>query len=295
MLHALLTPAALALDVGDTILGVHAKLQNALAPQICSDETFDLGGGATGRVVGFEAPESDVAWASAMVDETAGGELVAWNGPSIEAPHLYARLAAVDEAYEVEIDFRNRLDAGYEPSGVYEPPASRAAFSQAALRAEYDAAFFDDEARSWRDGVRAAAAADAPSPWAALLVEGRRQYGGDNTGAIGGPLALCVRFPRDDAGAKAAADACASAADRYLGWVRNPKRASWMRTRLIYDRDCLVRQYLARAQIARLTEMHGAGGGAMAAHAAGRLDMMGHNMMQESTGFGSKGDDGERD
>ena len=61
------------------------------------------------------------------------------------------------------------------------------------------------------------------------------------------------------------------------------------------DRDCLVRQYLARAQIARLTEMHGAGGGAMAAHAAGRLDMMGHNMMQESTGFGSKGDDGERD
>ena len=104
-----------------------------------------------------------------------------------------------------------------------------------------------------------------------------------------------MRFPRDDAGAKAAADACAAAADRYLDWVRNPKRASWMRTRLVYDRDCLVRQYLARAQIARLTEMHGAGGGAMAAHAAGRLDMMGHNMMQESTGFGSKGDDGERD
>ena len=49
MLHALLMPAALALDVGATILGVHAKLQNALAPQICSDETFDLGGGATGR------------------------------------------------------------------------------------------------------------------------------------------------------------------------------------------------------------------------------------------------------
>ena len=37
------------------------------------------------------------------------------------------------------------------------------------------------------------------------------------------------------------------------------------------------------------------GGGAMAAHADGRLDMMGHNMMRESTGFGSQGDDGERD
>ena len=49
-----------------------------------------------------------------MVDDAFGGEVVAWNSPSIEAPHLYARLAAVGEYYEVEIDLRNRLDAGWD-------------------------------------------------------------------------------------------------------------------------------------------------------------------------------------
>ena len=48
-------------------------------------------------------------------------------------------------------------------------------------------------------------------------------------------------------------------------------------------------------EIARLGEVHGAAGAAMAASAAGRLDMMGHNMMQETKGFGSGADDGERD
>ena len=166
MAALLLARATLALDVGATILGVHARLRDAFQPALasCSDEAFDLGGGATGRVVGFEAPDRDVAWVSAMIDDAFGGEVVAWNSPSIEAPHLYARLAAVGEYYEVEIDLRNRLDAGYEPSGDYAAPASRAAFAQQALRAEYDASFFDADARAWREGVVEAAAAEVPSP-----------------------------------------------------------------------------------------------------------------------------------
>ena len=49
------------------------------------------------------------------------------------------------------------------------------------------------------------------------------------------------------------------------------------------------------ARVRALGERYGAAGQALARHSNGRLDMMGHNMMQESTGFGSKGDDGERD
>ena len=276
--------AASALDLGATVLGAHAKLRDALRPAAeCVDESFDLGGGGIGRVVGFEATDSDVAWCSALVDPSSA-ELQAWNGPSIEAPHLYARLGRVDDTIELEIDFRNRLDAGYNPEGEasgYPAPASRDAFAQAGLRKEYDGAFFDERARAWRDDVRASSAGDAASPWADVTVEGRRQqlaaricrggsrrrrgrdanipwrrtrgnavetgarlrYGGDDAGTIGGPLALCVRFPGDTAGEEAAVAACDAAVERYLSWVSEPARSSWMRTRLIFARDTLVRQY----------------------------------------------------
>lgn len=290
--------AASALDLGATVLGAHAKLRDALRPAAeCVDESFDLGGGGIGRVVGFEATDSDVAWCSALVDPSSA-ELQAWNGPSIEAPHLYARLGRVDDTIELEIDFRNRLDAGYNPEGEasgYPAPASRDAFAQAGLRKEYDGAFFDERARAWRDDVRASSAGDAASPWADVTVEGRRQYGGDDAGTIGGPLALCVRFPGDTAGEEAAVAACDAAVERYLSWVSEPARSSWMRTRLIFARDTLVRQYVVRAHGARLATRHGDAGIEMALAAAGRLDMMGHNMMQENAGFGSGQDDDGRD
>lgn len=44
---------------------------------------------------------------------------------------------------------------------------------------------------------------------------------------------------------------------------------------------------------AALETVHGAAGGKLAVAAAGRLDMWGHNMMQEQGAFGADASDGE--
>ena len=74
--------------------------------------------------------------------------------------------------------------------------------------------------------------------------------------------------------------------------MTDPAESSWMRTRQIYDRDCQVRQATTSARVAELGERYGAAGRALATKAAGRLDMMGHNMMQEQKGFGDDAEDG---
>ena len=72
---------------------------------------------------------------------------------------------------------------------VYPAPTSRAAFSQKALRVDYDELFFSDEARAWR-ATKLVDAESVTPRWATLVVEGRRQYGDEDAGAVGGPLAL---------------------------------------------------------------------------------------------------------
>ena len=109
-----------------------------------------------------------------------------------------------------------------------------------------------------------------------------------------GPLQVSVRLPLTEAGVAAAANACAAAADAWLGWLAEAEPASWMANRMIYDRDCMVRQLL-RGASARGLEAYGLAAddaAALAAAHAGRLDMMGHNLMQEQGGFGSDPDEG---
>ena len=123
-------------------------------------------------------------------------------------------------------------------------------------------------------------------------VEGRRQYGDDDAGVVGGPLALRARYPRNDEGAARAAAACDEAADRYIEWMTDPAEASWMRTRLIFARDSQVRQAVAAKRVSILGERFGAAGRDLAKAMNGRLDMQGHNMMQEQVAFGDDADDG---
>ena len=109
---------------------------------------------------------------------------------------------------------------------------------------------------------------------------------------MGGPLALRARYPRDAAGASLAAAACDEAADRYIAWMTDPAEASWMRTRLIFARDSQVRQAVASKRVSLLGERLGAAGRDLAKAMNGRLDMQGHNMMQEQVAFGDDADDG---
>ena len=276
------------------------KLHTALQPATpLQEDVIDLGDGARGTVLSFEATDRDCAWCAATsIDAaTTSWELEAWNGPSVEAPHFYASLEDDGDNIEVEVDFRPRLDAGYDldveatADRVYPAPTSRAAFSQKALRIDYDELFFSDEARAWR-ATKLVDAESVTPRWATLVVEGRRQYGDDDAGAVGGPLALRARYPRNDEGASRAIEACDEAADRYIAWMTDPAEASWMRTRLIFARDSQVRQAVAARRVHILGERYGAAGRELAKATNGRLDMQGHNMMQEQVAFGDDADDG---
>ena len=296
---ALVLSHASALDVGASMRATMHKLHTALQPATpLQEDVVDLDDGATGTVLSFEATDRDCAWcaATSIIDGTSTSwELEAWNGPSVEAPHLYASLEDDGENIEVEVDFRPRLDAGYDleveatPEREYPAPTSRAAFSQKALRVDYDELFFSEEARAWRAAKVASAEAVAPR-WATLVVEGRRQYGDDDAGSVGGPLALRARYPRD--AVEAAVAVCDEAADRYIAWMTDPAEASWMRTRLIFARDSQVRQAVAAKRVSILGERFGAAGRDLAKAMNGRLDMQGHNMMQEQVAFGDDADDG---
>ena len=65
-----------------------------------------------------------------------------------------------------------------------------------------------------------------------------------------------------------------------------------MRNRMMFDRDCQVRQLVASTTARALEDRYGEAGRALATADAGRLDMMGHNMMQEQKGFGSDESEG---
>ena len=293
---ALLLASSHALDVGASMRATMHKLHTALQPATpLQEDVIDLANGATGTVLSFEATDRDCAWCAACSIDGTSWELEAWNGPSVEAPHFYASLEDDGEHIEVEVDFRPRLDAGYDleveatADRVYPAPTSRAAFSQKALRVDYDELFFSDEARAWRATKLVDAESVAPR-WATLVVEGRRQYGDDDAGAVGGPLALRARYPRD--AVEAAVAACDEAADRYVAWMTDPAEASWMRTRLIFARDSQVRQAVAAKRVSILGERFGAAGRDLAKAMNGRLDMQGHNMMQEQVAFGDDADDG---
>ena len=279
---ALVLSHASALDVGASMRATMHKLHTALQPATpLQEDVVDLDDGATGTVLSFEATDRDCAWcaATSIIDGTSTSwELEAWNGPSVEAPHFYASLEDDGEHIEVEVDFRPRLDAGYDlaveatADRVYPAPTSRAAFSQKALRVDYDELFFSDEARAWR--AKKLVDAESVTPrWATLVVEGRRQYGDEDAGAVGGPLALRARYPRD--AVEAAVAVCDEAADRYIKWMTDPAEASWMRTRLIFARDSQVRQAVAAKRVSMLGERYGAAGRDLAKAMNGRLDMQG--------------------
>ena len=295
---AVVLSCASALDVGASMRATMHKLHAALQPATpLQEDVIDLGNGARGTVLSFEATERDCAWCAACSIDGTSWELEAWNGPSVEAPHLYASLEDDGENIEVEVDFRPRLDAGYDlaveatADRVYPAPTSRAAFSQKALRVDYDELFFSDEARAWR-ATKLVDAESVTPRWATLVVEGRRQYGDEDAGSVGGPLALRARYPRNDDGAARAIEACDEAADRYIAWMTDPAEASWMRTRLIFARDSQVRQAVAAKRVSILGERFGAAGRDLAKAMNGRLDMQGHNMMQEQVAFGDDADDG---
>jgi len=255
--------------------------------------------GVRGSVRSFEAPLAKLAWCSSLSLQAPDGcfatfGLQAWNAPTTDVPHLHVQAGVSDGGIDLSIDFRPRLNAGYERAGAdgaFADPQSREEFSQAGLREAYATAFFDEGAALWRAAVCATEGAELVRVDGAD-VQGRRQFGG-TAGVSYGPLRIELRLPLTRAAAAAAAAAVESSAQRWLGWMRAAGEASWMANRMMYDRDNQVRHAVYRADAGRLQARWGAALGLRVAAAyAGRHDMVGHNTLGLGMGHGFDDSDG---
>jgi len=100
----------------------------------------------------------------------------------------------------------------------------------------------------------------------------------DTSTVSAGPLLVDVRLPLTDANAQAAADACAAAVDRWLGWMTSAnemKRGlpAGMRQTATYTRDTKVRANHFGFLLKRYISLFGdEDGKALAAADAGPLD-----------------------
>lgn len=296
------TAAASLSSAHATVLERLAKMSQLDFPAALGFDSFELQDGVSGRIASFEAPKQNVAWCSHLSlsggppsNELFSSTIAVWNTPSVETPHFYSRLGISNSEIQLEIDFRHRLNAGYEAvqdCGTFLPPTSREEFAQASLRSTYDAAYFTSEARAWRSALLSTEGArPAPASSAGVRIEGRRQFGAAGS-AVAGPLLVSLTLPLSDFGVETAVAASDSAAGLWLDWCSKAETASWMSQRMLYDRDCQVRQLCVQAAAEAYAERFGADGRALAIAEAGRLDMMGHNMMQENKGFGSDPDEG---
>ena len=109
---------------------------------------------------------------------------------------------------DLHIDFKPRAECGYTPTGEYEEPSTREAFSMGGNRKDFGTAFFNEEAVAWRAALLALpGAVETP-----LAVE-------EMTARSAGPLHTCLRLPLTEEAAAAAAAACEAAVRRWLGWM----------------------------------------------------------------------------
>lgn len=239
------------------------------------DYAADLGydsftiGGASGAVKSYEAPgKMNVAWISGLTlsdgDAAARGSITAFVGPLSDVPHLVAACGVSDGGIDLFIDFRPRAECAYDPSGVYEDPATREAFAMGGNRKDFDAAFFTEDAVAWREALCA-------------LGEHTPLSAEDMATLSAGPLYLDLRLPLSDASAAAAATACEQAVDRWLGWMETStenKRdlPAGAKQTAAYARDTKIRANLYGALLGKYSKAYGEAGKGLTAADAGPLD-----------------------
>lgn len=227
-------------------------------------------------------------------------QLTAWCGPLTDVPHLITKLAIVDNRNDgngssddspsylrLMIDFRPRLDAGYQDAD--REPASRSDFVKAGVRRDYDGAFFTPETRQWRASVLSSCQEDHGAVESTEIpqakVFSRAGSGKGDWSQCHGPLYLDLSMPHNEGSLQTALSACTAAADRWLDWVQaastdTDQASSWMNSRLVYDRDNQVRIELFSEAVEDYGKMFGNDektGRIIALADAGRLDMIGHN------------------
>jgi hypothetical protein len=234
-------------------------------------DTFTIGQ-ASGSVRSYEGPgKPNVAWLSALSlsdgSTASRASITAFVGPLSDVPHLLASCAVVDGSHiELLIDFRVRAECAYTADGLYEDPTTREAFAMSGNRKDFEAAFFNDDAVAWRDGLLALEGAEHT----ALATE-------EMAAQSAGPLRTCLRLPLTDAAASAAADACTAASRRWLEWMlsaESNKRVlpAGAKQTATYARDTKLRAALYGWLLDQYTSAYGDEGKGLAAVDAGPLD-----------------------
>jgi len=232
--------------------------------------------GSTGKVMSYEGPGTpNVAWCSGLEisgPELARGSVTAFCGPLTDVPHLVAACGVSDGGIDLYIDWRPRAESGYDSACAslsdYPDPETREAFAEGGNRKDFASAFYTEEAEAARTTLLAL---DGATPAAALTKEQMATISA-------GPLLVDLRLPLTDEAATAAADACAAAVERWLGWMTNAeemKRSlpAGMRQTATYTRDTKVRANHFGFLIGKYTALVGSDDGKeLAAADAGPLD-----------------------
>ena len=193
--------------------------------------------GKPGTVKSFEGVGApNVAWCSGLLVDGHRAGITVFCGPLTDVPHLVVSVAADDAGIDLYIDFRARCDAAYDPAFTtleeYPDPSDRNMFAQSGNRKDLKAAFYTEEVEAWRAELLSLG---TPNPL--LSVE--------QTATISAsPCLVDVRLPLS--AAPAAADACAAAVDRWLGWMTSAEEMGRVlpagaKQTATYTRDTKVR------------------------------------------------------
>jgi len=231
-------------------------------------------GASSGKIESYDGPGApNIAWCSGLTlsgPEISRGSVTAFCGPLTDVPHLIASCSISAGGIDLYIDFRPRAESGYDPACTtladYPEPTTREAFAEGGNRKDFAAAFFDDEAMAWREGLLAMGTSAPP-------------LSKEETSTISaGPMLIDMRLPLSDESAVAAAAACTNAVDRWLYWnlyaeVFKRGLPAGMRQTATYTRDTKVRANHFGFLLGRYIALFGeADGKVLASEDAGPLD-----------------------
>lgn len=265
-------------------------------------DTYDLNSGSAKVETCDSNLETNVAHLSSLQLVNAGcavASIQAFVGPKSDVPHFVARCTRRSRdvggetisGLDVHIDFLPRLDAQYdaprEPDGSFSPPTSREGFAAAGVRNKYASDYFSAEAEDWKsNAVASFPPSSNPEPREYVEIS----HHGACTGLLIGPLLTELQLPDTPEGAAAATRLCTEAAGYWLRWMKeqnekgnqaSASQAGWLTSRMIYARDCQVRNQLYASAVCRFVDsfLDEADAISLAQAEAGPIDMVGHNSL----------------
>lgn len=188
--------------------------------------------GSTASLLAMDAPGSpNVAWLSSLTVAGMLSSLTIYNGPLTDVPHLASRVLVNDGQLVVFLDWRPRVNAGYEmvrPDGTYPGPEElgREAFAYSGARADMEKFYGDLD----------------------LVLTGKGPAS-DIERITRGPYCVDLTLPLNDDNLNLVVTAKEQAADFWLKWHLDPSHThrpgAPVNTQYVYDTKARQNMYSA--------------------------------------------------